>query len=212
MTTATFSEFARILGVRPSYVTKLREDERLVLTEDGKAVQVEASQQRIKETESGRPQHVAGRRKHSARRARGAAVESGAAPSAAPEPASEPPPALPLPPAPPDEGGATPAPGTRAYWERREAAARAETREIELAKLKGELAETEAVRGAGTEAGTTLRTVLENLVDQLAPILAAETEEPNVHRILREHMDQALHDIINRLETSMQAITEDKAA
>lgn len=206
MTTATFSEFARILGVSPSYVTRLREDGRLVLTEDGKAVQVEASQQRIKETESGRPQHVAGRRKHAARRARGAVVESGAAPSAAPAPASEPPSVL------PEEGGEIPAPGTRAYWERREAAARAETREIELAKLKGELAETEAVRGAGTEVGTTLRTVLENLVDQLAPLLAAETEEPNVHRILREHMDQALHDIITRLESAVQTITEEKAA
>lgn len=205
MTTATFSKFARILGVSPSYVTKLREDGRLVLTEDGKGVQVEASQQRIKETESGRPQHVAGRRQHSARRARGAVVESGAPLSAAPAPASETPPV-------PEEGGETPALGTRAYWERREAAARAETREIELAKLKGDLAETEVVRAAGTEAGTTLRTVLENLVDQLAPLLAAETEEPNVHRILREHMDQALHDIINRLESAMQAITEDKAA
>lgn len=206
MTTATFSKFARILGVSPSYVTKLREDGRLVLTDDGKGVQVEASQQRIKETESGRPQHVAGRRQHSARRARGAVVESGAALSAAPAPASETPPVL------PEEGGETPAPGTRAYWERREAAARAETREIELAKLKGDLAETEAVRAAGTEAGNTLRTVLENMVDQLAPLLAAETEEPNVHRILREHMDHAVHDIINRLESAMQALTEDKAA
>jgi len=205
-TTTTLSKFARILGVSPSYVTKLREDERLVMTADGKQVEVEASQQRIKDTESGRPQHVAGRREHSARRARGAAVESGAAPSAAPAPASEPPAA------PPEEGSETPAIGTRAYWERREAAARAETREIELAKLKGELAETEAVRDAGTEAGTTMRAVLENLVDQLAPLLAAETEEPNVHRILREHMDQALHDIINRLESAMQALTEDKAA
>jgi len=206
MTTATFSKFARILGVSPSYVTKLREDQRLVLTDDGKAVQVEASRQRIKETESGRPQHVAGRRKHSARRARGAAVESGAAPSAAPAPASEPPSVL------PEEGGETPAIGTRAYWERREAAARAETREIELAKLKGELVETAAVHDAGAEVGTAIRTVLENLADQLAPVLAAEQEEPNVHRILRENMDTALHDIIARLEAATRALTEEQAA
>lgn len=200
-TTASFRQFARLLGVSPSYVTKLREDGRLVLTDDNRKVDVEASRQRIKETESGRPQHVAGRRNHAERRA---------AASAEP-PAPTAPPADNPPPSPPEEGGEQTTFGTRAYWERREAAARAETREIELAKLKGELVETAAVKDAGAEAGIAIRTVLENLADQLAPVLAAETDEPSVHRILREQMDHALHDIINRLEAATRSLNEDRS-
>ena len=46
----TQAEFARLLGVAKSYVTKLKEHGRLVMTEDGKRVDVEASKARIAAT------------------------------------------------------------------------------------------------------------------------------------------------------------------
>lgn len=183
----SFVEFAHILDVSPSYVTKLRDAGRLVLTEDRKKVQVEASQRRIAETESSQPQHVAGRRAHAKRR------DS--------DPANAPPP--PDGAAMPEEGSIAPAGGTRAYWERREAAARAETREIELAKLKNDLVEAAAVKDAGAEAGHIVRAIFENLPDRLAPILAEgdPERERRIYAQLREHIELALAEISHKLET-----------
>lgn len=49
MKTATQAEFARILGVQKSYVSKLKDQGRLVFAEEGR-VDVEASKQRIQQT------------------------------------------------------------------------------------------------------------------------------------------------------------------
>jgi len=65
------SEFARLLGVAPSYVTKLAKAGRLVLCEDGR-VDVEASLARIEATRDPARQDVA--RRHAAARAAKAAV------------------------------------------------------------------------------------------------------------------------------------------
>ncbi len=172
----TFSEFARELGRAPSYVTKLREAGRLVLTDDGKRVVVEASKQRIAATESGRPQHVAAREHHAERRQGGAASE--------------------------DQAPETPVEGSRADWERREAAARAQLREIELAKARGDLVETAAVHRASTEAGAVLRTLLENLPGQLAPQLAEGDpgRESRIHAQLAEHVELLLTEISHKLD------------
>jgi hypothetical protein len=176
----SFSEFARHLGRAPSYVTKLRQAGRLVLTDDGKRVHVDASKQRIAATESGQPQHVAAREHHAQRRAQPA------------PPAGEAPP----------EADAPLVPGTRADWERREAAARAQLREIELAKTRGDLVETAAVHRAGSEAGGILRTTLENLADQLAPQLAEgdPEREQRIHAQLSEHVELLLTEISQKLD------------
>ncbi len=49
MNTATQAEFARMLGVQKSYVSKLKDQGRLVFAEDGR-VDVAASKQRIQQT------------------------------------------------------------------------------------------------------------------------------------------------------------------
>lgn len=194
--TASLSEFADILGVRPSRVTRLKQTGRLVLTADGKRVLVEASKARIKETESGQPQHAASRRHWQEHR----------------EGAHDAPPA-PNNPQPPEDGGNEPAANTRSYWERREAAARAETREIELAKLKGDLVETSAVRASGTEAGTVLRAALENLPDQVAPILAEgdPEREERIRARLTEHVGLVLTEISDKLKALTEQPTETPA-
>jgi len=49
VSTATQAEFARLLGVQKSYVSKLKDQGRLVFADDGR-VDVEASKQRIQQT------------------------------------------------------------------------------------------------------------------------------------------------------------------
>jgi len=183
--TGTLSEFAARLGRSPSYVTKLKQRERLVFTADGQ-VDFEASIRRIAALESGQPQHAAARRAHAEKR-------NGEVPPAPPGP---------------EEAAELAAPprGSRAHWELRETMARAETRELELRKLKGELVEVGAVAAAGAEIGIAVRATLENLADQLAPVLIAEKDEPGMHRQLREALDQALRDIGARLESALQAL------
>ncbi len=197
-TTASLSRFARLLDRSPSYVTKLKEAGRLVLTENGKRVRVEASLARIKETESGQPQHEASRRHWEGRRGGDSAAD--------PEPPN-------VPAAPPEGDGEAPTANTRAYWERREAAARAETREIELAKLKGDLVETAAVRAVGTEAGTVLRAALENLPDQVAPLLAegSPEREERIRARLVEHVELVLKEISDKLNTLSEQVVEVQA-
>ncbi len=68
MTTATRKEFAEILGVRPSYITKLGHEGRLVLAADGR-VDVEASRRLVEQT-AGDRHDVAAR--HAKTRAAGA--------------------------------------------------------------------------------------------------------------------------------------------
>lgn len=173
--TITLKEFAKHLGVSPSYVTALKQAGRLVLDEEGR-VFVEASCARIADTAGGN-EAVAAR--HAKRRGRTASDPIGAA--AAPD-------------------HETPEPvGGRAYWDRRAAAASAELREIELAEKKGTLVQVEAVRRAGVEIGTALRSALENLPDQLAPALVAINDEVKVHALLAEHFQAVLNDISVKL-------------
>ncbi len=190
--------FARRMRWSRSRVTQLKRAGRLVMA--GKRVDVEASKKRIKETESGQPQHATHRSRLEEKRNRGKAANQSQADLGGEGTEQT-----------QGEGGGY-TPDARAYWERREAAARAQTREIELRKLKGKLVEIVDVRDAGREAGTAVRAVLENLADQLAPVLAVETDEPQVHRLLREQMDQVLVDIIARIGKATEALTEDKAA
>ena len=68
--TATFSEFAKVLRVKPRAITQLKADDRLILTEDGKRVRVEASLARIRETAD--PSKAAVAARHAAARHAGA--------------------------------------------------------------------------------------------------------------------------------------------
>src|SRR6185312_3772275 len=70
--TASFAGFARLLGVKPQAVTALRHAGRLVLTADGKRVDVAASQQRLRDTADPSKAGVVAR--HAAERAAKAAA------------------------------------------------------------------------------------------------------------------------------------------
>lgn len=211
---ATKNAFAKLMGWDRAYVTRLGEAGRLVFAPDGKRVDVEASKKLIEETAGAHGErareYFAGKREEKAHTA-GNSYESLSrdysqskySPSRlAQPPANEPDTA----PAPPDDntGGDASGPGdapSRAYWDRREAAAKAKIKELELAQLEGKLADVETIRRAGAEVGTLLRSSVENLVDQLAPVLTPITDEDRLRAVLVDHLETVLTEIAKKLST-----------
>lgn len=197
--TASFREFAGILGCKPSYVTQLRKDGRLVLTDDGKRVRVAESQQRIKDTRDPAKAGVAAR--HAAARSRRDA-EPAAAATAPGDPPS------------PPEGE-----GERDDWplpdgdhQRRRAKALADKEEALAAEAirknleaMGKLLPADEVEHAIYAAGTTLRTTLEGLPDTLAPELAAAKDEGRVRVILGEAIEHALEELARSFAAVVKA-------
>ena len=180
-------EFADLLGVSPSYVTQLKREGRLVLTEDGKRVRVAESQRLIADTRSPTKAGVAAR--HAA--ARGATVPDGGDEGDG------------------GEGAAGAAPGARsaieevlstrrarAQAEREEALARKALRDeqIEL----GQLVPADQVAEVVADATTALRTALENLPATIAPQLAAEPDEDRVRVMLSDALEHMLEDLARR--------------
>lgn len=185
--TLSLREFADLLGVSPSYVTQLKREGRLVLTEDGKRVRVAESQRLIADTRSPTKAGVAAR--HAA--ARGAAVPDGGEEGDG------------------GEGAAGAAPGARsaieevlstrrarAQAEREEALARKALRDeqIEL----GQLVPADQVAEVVADATTALRTALENLPATIAPQLAAEPDEDRVRVMLSDALEHMLEDLARR--------------
>lgn len=219
--TATRTEFARILGCRPSYVTELGKAGRLVLTANGRRVRVAESIARIEATRDPAKAGVAARhaaaraaRRTSAaaasRRDAGAGAPSSLDPSAATtsgqdnavackssqdtvaatpssqdtsaEPITEP---LDFP---PDSASAERR--ARALADKEEALARRAQRENLLAE--GQLAHVGEVVGGVAAIVTSLRTALESMPDQLAPQLAATTDEARIRVLLAEHLEHLM--------------------
>lgn len=170
--------FAAHLGVRPSYITALKQDGRLVLSEDGKRVRVAESLARIEATRNPARADVADR--HAARR--GAAL----------------PPAVP-----PDAGGAGQGEGadgdadnapyqeSRAFKERYLALAAKRDYDISMRTLLPAAAVTADIASAIT----TLRARLEMLPDVLAPVLIGEADEGRLRNLIADEIERALADL-----------------
>jgi hypothetical protein len=179
----SLSEFARLLGVVPSYVTKLKQAGRLELNDDG-LVRVEASKQRIEETKDPNRDDVA------ARHAREREAAAGAAPPVdAPDPQS-----------PAAQGFAA----ARAVKERYFAL----SAKLEYERAIGKMVEVAAVKAAGAEVGTILRAAFDNLPDQIAPLLTPLTDEDQVRIRLKENIDLVLTEVADRIVAAIGKLTE----
>lgn len=193
---ASFSEFARRQGIKPSYVTQLRKDGRLVLTDDGKHVRVAESLARIEGTRDPSKAGVAAR--HAA--ARGAVNgqgDGGAAPSAPAE----------------QERVEDPDISTEGlvddgyqYWRKRTERAKALQAERENALAEGKLLDAGQVDAAAAEAATRFRAALEAMPYDLAPELAPITDEAQVRARLVEAVEHAL----TELSRQFGALTKEK--
>lgn len=178
--TVSLAGFARLLGVKPSAVTALKQAGRLVLTDDGKRVLVDASRQRLADTADPSKAGVVAR--HAAERAAKAGQHAPEAPGADPEGEGQ------------AEEVAGEGPGYQASRARREHyAALAAQRDYEVSI--GKLVDASEVAAAVSQAATTLRTKLEALPDTLAPQLAALSDEAQVRATLAEAIEHTLEDL-----------------
>lgn len=174
----TLKAFSRILDRAPSYVTQLKAEGRLVLSDAGK-VDVDASLALIRETADPAKAGVA---------ARHAATRSKANGTAQPPPVDD------------DEPQDTFEPQssdakrrTKALADKAETDAKAAERDYR--QSMGELLEAGDVEHAARGAAVTLRNGLENLANTLAPQIAAENDEGKVRVILAEAIEHALEEV-----------------
>ena len=179
----SFTDFARRLGCKPSYVTSLRLAGRLVLTDDGKAVLVRESLERVRATASPEWDGVAQRHAD----ARGG--ELGAVP--APAETDD------------DSDGVSAAPRDPQQDDDQLRTRRAKriSAELQAAQDKldyqqriGKLVDVEQVRAAGAEMGTTVRRRLESL----PTLISAQVEErqrEHVFAFVTDHVEQTLADL-----------------
>ena len=181
--TATFAEFAKLLRVKPSAVTQLKAADRLLLTDDGKRVRVEASLARIRETAD--PSKAAVAARHAAGR-----ETAGREPGLADGPEGEGQDGD-------DDDAAHGTPGyqrSRAKREHYLALQEQRAYEVEI----GKLLDAEQVANAVTSGVRRLREALERLPVDLAPELAATSDEEKVRDRLAEAVEHALEDLSRR--------------
>lgn len=180
---ASFADFAALRGWRRSYVTALRKADRLVLTDDGKAVRVAESLARIKATEDPAKAGVA---------ARHAAARSASNPT--PEPAPEESPAGADAAAPDPIDGPGIDEGFQ-YWRRRSEKAKALGAERDNAIAEGKLLDAGETTAAIAGAVTAIRVRLETMPDTLGPQLAAIDDEARARSLLAEAIEHALEEL-----------------
>jgi hypothetical protein len=177
--TATLSEFAVLLGVQPSYVTKLKQQGRLVL--DGKRVVVEASLKRIRETDSGRRPDVKDRHVEH----RGSELPLPVEDEEATEPAGPEDPAPPI--------------GSRAYWERKDREEIARMREMQRRKMEGDLIPKEAVDYWVDDFCATVISIMENLPDRLTPAVVHLNDKDDTRMAIVDATDEAISEIREKM-------------
>lgn len=192
--TASFREFADLVPCRPSWVTALRQADRLVLTENGKRVKVQESLQRIQDTSDQARVGVVARHA-AARTAKAASIASQPVAADAPAMAAE---AASVPPTAEGEGDAQPIAKDSSmfqHWRERGERAKALAAERENAIAEGKLMDAAAVVDAVKSHIASLRAGLESLPDFLAPQLIGVKEEPKVRALLADAIEQRLGEL-----------------
>lgn len=181
--TMTFGEFAAALGCKASYVTQLKRDGRLVLTEDGRRILVAESRALIAATSDPSKAGVAAR--HSEDRGQPLAVAA-PAPESSTTPAGE---------------GDEEQPGSRDYQtaraRREHFAALAAERDynLSIAKLLDADEATAMVRAVVTS----LRARLEGLAPTLAAHVAGIRDERQVQSVIAQEVEHALEECARQL-------------
>lgn len=176
----TQKAFAEHIGCRPSYVTKLKKDGRLVIGDDG-LVRVAESIARIEATLDPAKRAVAER--HATER--GAALQAPAGEGEGADKA-------------PEDPAVLANPDYQAARAKREHFA-AEREEMRYRQEAAELLVAVEVEGEVASILTELRTRLEALPDTLGPQLAPITDEQQVRTRLAEEIELALGEVARRL-------------
>lgn len=185
----TQAEFAALLKKKQSYVRQLRKEGRLVLTEDGKAVRVAESMQRIAATRD--PSKAGVVERHAAARSAAAAVD-GTHDDLQTE--AEPP-ISPL-------YGSHAERRAKALADDAEESARRKRRENEIEE--GRLLMREQIEPAVSLAFSRLRQALESTAHELSPELAAIDDEDRVRAVLLDRYERLLGNLSRELAAMAQ--------
>lgn len=169
------SAFAQVYGCAPSYVSKLKALNRLVLSEDGKLVNVEASLKLIEAT--GDPGKTGVRERWEAYR-NGHDLASMPAPAKVADQEDEQASGR-------SRGGGDKAPSAYHQARTEKEQIDAQLKMIELRKLQGTIAEVAPMVQAVQATHIAARTALMQLPDRLAQLIAPETDPVKVHELLR---------------------------
>jgi hypothetical protein len=202
MTIASMAEFARQQGWDRSYVTRLKQADRLVM--QGDRVDVEASPARIAATASLQRQDVASR--HAAARSAAAPPETTNTAPAAPTSPNNPPTAAPdapnpasaaEPPAAPDEDRL----GT-SYHAARSVKEKylALTAKADYERQIGQLVDAYAVEAAMKHVGAAARSAMDNFPDQVAPLVVATQTVDAARAVLEAQCRNFLHNFVDLIE------------
>lgn len=175
-------EFAELLGVARSYITKLKADGRLVMTADG-LVDVEASRTRIVETADPNRDDVAARW----------ARERGRPSPTAPEGDGE--------------GSNETGPSSKTYADARarKEHAQADIAEMERDEKRGRLVERVQVEAAFEDVLTTLRQTLEQQPHRVAPMLVG-LELDAIRATLKQEINGALSALVKDFSKTLRQI------
>lgn len=197
----TRSEYAAMHGWAPSYVTKLIAQGRLVLTADGKKVEVEASDRRLEDTKRIDRQGV---REHHAR-TRGQAVipPQPAVAAASPVPAGEGPAGLSATPPPPPAGNTDQDDYNRARAQREAAAAA--MAEIELARRRAELVEIGQVREMAARIAGIISRGFERIGPRIGPVWSVEQDPLKREQLLEDELRKVQHEWSDEVEKLLGA-------
>lgn len=181
MTIETQAAFARRIGRAKSWITQLKTDGRLVMDATGRMVDVEASIERIRETDNPARSGVADRHEESRRQAQtpkgtGAGRED------------------------PDEDK-----GYK-HWQAVKMRADAEMAQMERDKKAADLVPRESAEFAIDDLGSAVRASLENVPDRWAPVLAPMTDLQEVRATLVEMVQAELSSMSMRAARRAQEL------
>lgn len=182
----TQAQFARILGVSPAHITRLKQAGRLVVV-DGRVL-VEQSRQRIEGTGGMRPD-VADRHAQRRKPRQAAQAAAGEAIAAADESMTI--------------GAAR---DLLARSKARREAALAEKEELERDLLAGRLVDRAAAERAMRDLGAQVRASLDTYADQVAPLVAPIADLNEVHAILAEQCRNVLVEVGEALRKQQEAM------
>lgn len=192
------SDFAKIYRCQPSYVTKLIKEKKIVLSEDGKKVNVEASLRLIEAT--GDPSKQGVRDRWDAYRS-GKPIEACATPDVPTD-------------KPQYERGAGRETGGSEYHKARTVSEQVNARlkELELKERLGEVAKVAPLLKAVQDAHIAARAAVMQLPDRLAQILASETDPQKVHEALTSECTRICDQVqrtVQRMKEQLGAAEED---
>lgn len=190
MTTVTQAELARNLGVSRSYVTALKAADRLVISDDGSGIELEASLARIDATRD--PQRVDVSERHASARAGTLLKASQANPEE-----NKPPPAPPA-----DLGDPNSYQAARAIKE----IYAAKTARMEYERSIGQLLDRQAVENAVEDTMTVVRQHLEQMPNRLSPQIIGQPLDA-VRATIKREVNATLTEMVREFKARLQELT-----